>query len=62
MRARVAALEEENDVLALAATHEPELIADVKRQGLFCLQGSSLVLLLLLLLLLYFLCVLLLYC
>lgn len=31
MRARVAALEEENDVLALAATHEPELIADVKR-------------------------------
>lgn len=31
LRARVAALEEENDVLALAAAHEPELIADVKR-------------------------------
>ena len=49
MRARVTALEEENDILALAATHEPELIADVKRQGVLCLQGSLVRLLVLLL-------------
>lgn len=49
MRARVAALEEENDVLAMAAMHEPELIADVKRQGVLCACRASLVLRLLLL-------------
>lgn len=32
LRARVAELEEENDLLAVAATHEPQLLADVKRQ------------------------------
>lgn len=31
LRARVAALEEENDLLAVSATREPELMADVKR-------------------------------
>ncbi|CAM9741126.1 unnamed protein product [Ectocarpus sp. 12 AP-2014] len=31
LRARVAELEEENDLLAVAATHEPRLLADVKR-------------------------------
>lgn len=33
LKARVAALEEENDLLAVAATREPELLADVQRCG-----------------------------
>jgi len=31
LRARVAELEEENDLLAVAAAREPELLADIKR-------------------------------
>lgn len=31
LRARVVELEEENDLLAIAATREPELLADIKR-------------------------------
>lgn len=33
LKARVAVLEEENDLLAVAATHEPELLSDVQRCG-----------------------------
>lgn len=31
LRARVVELEEENDILAVAATREPELLADINR-------------------------------
>lgn len=31
LRARVVELEEENDLLAIAATREPELLADINR-------------------------------
>lgn len=40
LRARMAALEEENDLLALSAAREPELIADVKRYAIDTYVGA----------------------